>query len=72
MSDEIHRDIGRHDEAIENLKTEVAAMRVDVAAIKSMMEQTKGGWKTLLAVGTLAGGVGAWVVKIFATAKGVQ
>lgn len=69
MSDELHRDIGRHDEAIETLKAEVAAMRADLAEIKTMMAQAKGGWRTLMAVAGIAGTIGAGLMKMLATFK---
>ncbi len=69
MSD-VHRDIGRHDEAIDTLKDEVSAMRADLAEIKQMMAQAKGGWRTLMAVGGVAGAVGAALVKMLAHLKG--
>lgn len=34
---DLQRDIGRHDEAIETLKTEVHAMRQDLADIKRIL-----------------------------------
>lgn len=70
MSDELHRDIGRHDEAIETLKSEVSAMRSDLAEIKAMMAQAKGGWRTLMAVAGVAGTMGAGIMKLLAQIKG--
>lgn len=70
MSDTIHRDIGRHDEAIETLKEEVSEMRKDLAEIKAILSQAKGGWRTLVAVGSIAGAIGAAIVKLIAMMKG--
>jgi phage shock protein A len=69
MSDELHRDIGRHDEAIETLKSEVAAMRAQLNRIESTLSQTKGGVRTLIAVGSIAGAVGAAIAKGYAMLK---
>lgn len=70
MSDELHRDVGRHDEAIETLKSEVAAMRAQLNRIESTLSQTKGGVRTLIAVGSIAGAVGAALMKGIAILKG--
>lgn len=66
----IERDIGRHDEAIETLKNEVSALRTDIAEIKSILASARGGWRTLLAVGGIAGAVGAAIFKFIGTVKG--
>lgn len=70
MSDELRFEVGRHDQAIETLQTEVSAMRADVAEIKTMLAQTKGGIRTLIAVGSVAGTVGAAIVKGIGMLKG--
>jgi hypothetical protein len=64
------RDIGRHDEAIDNLKGEVHALRRDIAEIKSILATAKGGWKTLMILGSIAGAVGAAIVKMLGILKG--
>ena len=38
--------------------------RDDIKAIRSAIDQAKGGWKTLMLVGGLAGAVGALVAKV--------
>lgn len=64
------RDLGRHEEAIDNLKTEVHALRTDIAEIKTILATAKGGWKVMLAVGGAAGAVGAGVMKAISLMKG--
>jgi hypothetical protein len=64
------RDLGRHEEAIDTLKDEVSALRGDIAEIKSILATAKGGWKTLMAIGSVAGVVGAAFVKLIAMIKG--
>lgn len=59
---DVQRDIGRHDEAIENLKVEVHAMREDVSEIKTMLAEAKGGYKALMAVAGLSATLGAMLV----------
>lgn len=61
---DLQRDIGRHDEAIDNLKTEVHAIREDLAEIKQILSGVRGGWRTLLAVGSLAATIGAGISKL--------
>jgi hypothetical protein len=63
------RDLGRHDEAIETLKNEVTALRGDIAEIKQILATAKGSWKTLIAVGGIAGAGGAGLFKILAMLK---
>lgn len=66
----IERDIGRHDEAINTLKNEVAALRADIAEVKEILASARGGWKTLVAVGSFAGAIGAAIVKGIGMLKG--
>jgi len=62
---ELHHEIGRHDAKIEALEREVHALRADVAEIKQMLSEAKGGWKTLMLVGGCSAAVGAFVDKLF-------
>lgn len=62
---DIAREIGRHDADIDNLKTNVQAIRKDLDEIKELLEQTRGGWRVLLAIGMSAGTVGATLAKLF-------
>ena len=41
-----------------------ADMARDLKAIRSSLDQARGGWKTLMLVGGLAGAVGALVTKV--------
>lgn len=69
MADDVQREIGRHDEAINTLKSEVHAMREDVAEIKSMISASKGGLRMLVTLGTIvatvAGLIGSWIARLF-------
>lgn len=60
---EIQRDIGRHDAQIEGLQEDMKAVKQDVHDIKLMLAEAKGGWRTLLAVSSLAGILGATLMK---------
>lgn len=70
MNDELHRDVGRHDEAIETLKSEMAAVRAQLNRIEGLMSQAKGGVRMLIAVGSVAGAAGAAFMKALMMLKG--
>lgn len=61
---ELHHEIGRHDAKIESLEREVHALRSDVADIKKMLSEARGGWKMLMMVGGLSAAGGAVVAKV--------
>jgi archaellum component FlaC len=64
------RDIGRHEEAINSLKGEVHAMREQVSEIREILATARGGWKTLVAVGSISSAITTGVIKILAMIKG--
>jgi hypothetical protein len=70
MTDEFRFDLGRHDEAIDNLKAEVSAMRKDVSDIKAIVSEAKGSVRILLLIGSIGGAVGAAITKGIAMLKG--
>lgn len=55
--------IGAQEEAITTLKTEVAALREDIAEIKELIAGTKGSIRTLVGVSTIAASLGAFVAE---------
>lgn len=61
---ELHHEIGRHDAKIEALEREVHALRDDVADIKRMLSEAKGGWKMLMMVGGMSAAIGAAAAKL--------
>lgn len=68
MSDDLHRQIGRHDAQIVTLQTDMSEVKADVKKILAFMNQAQGSWKTLVAIGGLAAAVGGavgWVVSHF-------
>lgn len=67
---EFLRDIGAHDEAIETLKADVRAMRMELGEIRLLLSETKGGVRMLVAVGSIGGAVGAAFVKFWAMLRG--
>lgn len=61
---ELHHEIGRHDAKIEALEREVHALREDVADIKRMLSEAKGGWRMLMMVGGFSAAIGAGAAKL--------
>jgi hypothetical protein len=55
---------GKLIQKVDDFADRMATMETKVTAMYEMMTQAKGGWKTLLAVGTIAGAVAGVVVKI--------
>jgi hypothetical protein len=47
------RDYGRLEADVEHLKKSVDSLQDDVRAMRDMMEQARGGWKTLAMIGGL-------------------
>lgn len=70
--DNVHREIGVHEKAIETLEREVREMRASLVRIEATLAETKGGIRILLGVATVAGAVGALMVKVLATLKAGQ
>lgn len=71
MSEEIHRDLGKHDAQIEALNLQVNRMYDDMqqmmgqlTTIQQTLSEAKGGWKTLMWVGGLSAALGGVVVKV--------
>lgn len=69
---DLSRDLGRHDADIDTLKKDMGEIKSAVVRIEATLHETKGGVRTLLAVGSLAGVVGAAIVKFVGTLKGEQ
>lgn len=72
MNDGLHREIGAHDKAIETLEREVREMRAALARIEATLAETKGGIRILLGVATVAGAIGALIVKVLTALKAGQ
>ena len=46
---------------VEHLTSKVDSMEINVQAMRDLMEQSKGGWRTLVWFGGVAGAIGAAV-----------
>lgn len=59
------RELGELSARMDNVEFDLHSLKKDTKAMLAIMNQTKGGWKTILAVGVAAGGVGAFLAKFF-------
>lgn len=59
------RSYGRLEQQVEQLQLDVHSLKENVQAMRDLMEQGRGGWRTLAWLGGAAGAVGgglAWIV----------
>ena len=70
MSDEYDRDFGRMEAQVKTLEAEVADLRDDVKAIRTMLDQAQGGWKFMMASAGLIGALGGLMGKFLAVWAG--
>jgi hypothetical protein len=64
MTDDIHRNIGRLEEAVDTLKADMHAMRLDMAAIREMLATSTGGRKMLIGLIASSASLGALVASL--------
>ena len=64
MSIEIERAIGRLEACVSGLKSDMDEVKADVKAMRSTVDQAKGGWKVGIALATAGGALGAALTKI--------
>ena len=55
------RSYGRLEGQVEQLKSDVHNLKENVQAMRDLMEQSKGGWRTLVWLGGMAGTAGALI-----------
>lgn len=59
------RSYGRLEQQVEQLQQDVHNLKENVQAMRDLMEQGKGGWRTLAWLGGIAGSIGAgfaWIL----------
>lgn len=68
MSDELQRDIGRHDAQIEGMERRLGNVESKLDDVLAILNQAQGSWKTMVAAGAAIAAVGGfvgWVVHFF-------
>jgi hypothetical protein len=61
---EVHRELGALDARLDLMEKEVAALRKDMRDVLDILNQTKGSWKTLVAIAGISSALGALAVKL--------
>lgn len=64
VHEEVHRELGKHDGLIQELQKRVEKIDTNVEKILEHINQSKGGWKMLVVLASLAGACGAMVSKL--------
>lgn len=60
----MHRDLGRLEGRMAAVETQMSVMGTKVDEMHRAMMQAAGGWRVLLAVGTVAAAIGAGLTKL--------
>jgi hypothetical protein len=65
MTAELHEKIGEHGAEIASLQRDMTEIKTDLKVIRATLSEARGGWKTVVIIGGVAGAVGAILAKIF-------
>lgn len=57
------RDFGKLEAEVAILRAQVSAMAEDMKAVRSVLDQTKGGWFVIVLAGTISGAITALAIK---------
>lgn len=68
---DIERDLGRLEGRVEKMDNDIDDLKRMVQDMHQTITEAKGGWKTLIAVGTLSAGVTTMVLKLVGWLKGL-
>ena len=68
--DQLNRDLGRLEGKVEKLDDDVDDLKRMVAEIHQTISEAKGGWKTLVVVGTVSSALTTAAIKAMAWLKG--
>lgn len=60
----VDRDLGNHDARLSAIEKDLQSMQLDLREIRDTLKEAKGGWRALMLVGGLAGGIGASLTKL--------
>jgi hypothetical protein len=58
------RDFGRLEAEVLSLQKQVTAMAADMSAVRSLLDQTKGGWQVIVVVAGLTSAITVLAIKI--------
>lgn len=61
---QLHRDLGRLEGQVKALESTVAEMKEMIGDMHETITQAKGGWKTLIAVGSIGAALGTVMTKL--------
>lgn len=70
--EKLNRDLGRLEGKVEKLDDDVDDIKRMVASMHQTITEAKGGWKTLIVVGTVSSGITTAVLKFLTFMKGGQ
>lgn len=68
--DQLNRDLGRLEGKVEKLDDDVDDLKRMVAEIHQTISEARGGWKTLVVVGTVSSALTTAAIKAIAWLKG--
>jgi len=66
MAENVSRELGEHDARLTAVERDVRDIKTDVKAIRSLVEQARGGWKIMMLVGgggATLGGVATLILR---------
>lgn len=70
MSDDVQRDLGKHEAKIETIEERLVRIEAQLSHLVSAVDRAKGGWQVLLAVSAFSSAVTAVVFKVWGLLKG--
>lgn len=70
MSEDVQRDLGKHEAKIETMDDRIARLETKVDTLIAAVEQAKGGWKILMGVSAASSALTAVVFKFWGIMKG--
>lgn len=61
---DLEREVGRLGGVVDGLERDLCEMRKDVKMILATLNEARGSWKTLVAIGAISGAAGAFIAKV--------
>jgi archaellum component FlaC len=62
---DLYQQIGRHAAKIDGIKEDLDDIRKSLKHIESIVDQAKGGWKSMVAVGTIIAAIASFVTAMW-------